>query len=148
MQSLTNAVILINPELPSDGLFQHMHNPTHLLDLLDIYQSPGVTKQDGGIGQCLTCALISDVIRKLHGNTVSMIYEGSNDMPLSMPEVKKLAHSKMDFQQFSVIFENSDSVAGTMKVHDSIFLVQLGLNATDNPDNPDNTHKDNFKRHL
>ena len=135
----------MNPKLPSTGLFQHMHNPVWPLNPHNIYQLPGVSGNDGGIGRQMSLTLISKVICKLHSSAVNTIFTGACNQIPKMPELDVLRPTKMEFQQFGVIFKNSGLVAGTMHVHNSIFLSQLGLTATKDPDN---TTADEFGNQL
>ena len=79
MRSLTTAAIIFCPELPLSGLRQSMHDPTKLLQLDDIFQSPGF------IGDELTAKisyhLIANAIKGVYLHKVEYIFTESDLFP-------------------------------------------------------------------
>jgi hypothetical protein len=62
-----------------------------------------------------------------------------------MPVYDALAATKTEHWQLGAIYEDEGTIMGTYRVHDNIFLEQLGLKT---PDHPDSRLKDDFTTRL
>lgn len=134
--AMTTAVLLRSTGLPPSGLTQSMHNSTHRLDLDDLLLSPGISGEDGHIGRTITTALIAGAVKRLHPESVGRVFPNGENYP-SMPTVQVLPTSKTSFWQFGAIYEDEGTTEGHYGVHDSIFLRQLGLKASDSDNQSD-----------
>jgi hypothetical protein len=126
IQCMTTSVIVLCPELPLSGLRQDMHNPTIPLRYKDIRFSSGL-RGGHGLQSNISKAIIFNALKTVHGDTLSRVFEESICMQPEMPVMNRLQPRKTKFWQLGAIFEDEGTIAGTYKVHDSIFLEQLHL---------------------
>ena len=61
-----------------------------------------------------------------------------------MPVLHQIPPKKTKFWQFGGIFEDEGTISGTYRVHDSIFIAQLGLKAPRTP----SARRNDFSRRL
>ena len=146
-RAMTNASYVICEDIPTTGLFQSMHNPTRPLQLEDVALSPGITGSDG-IGVHISTSLIADAVKRVHGDAIASIFSGDEAAQYpSFPTVERLAPRRTQFWQFAGIPADEGTIEGTYQVHDSIFLEQLGLSASDLPNQADDFHERLFLVH-
>jgi hypothetical protein len=125
-----------------------MHNPTKALHLRDILSSPGVSGNDDGLGVSISKRLIADAVKRLHPMSVGQVFPrgGEEDYP-AMPIVQVVPTNRTSFWQFGAIWEDEGKTEGHYGVHDSIFLQQLRLNASKDPDSG-GSDSDDFSNRL
>jgi len=143
MRSMTTAAVVICPELPPGGLDQSMHDPSKPLYLHDILSGPGISGGDD-IGLKITRCLIADAIKTTHPASVKAVFHNSETYP-KMPELDKIDANRTAFWQFGAVFEDEGTIDGTYRVHEQIFLRQLGLRA---PKDPGDSTPDDFRSRL
>jgi hypothetical protein len=79
MHALMTAAIIYYPELPSTGLRQSMHNPIRLLDIDDIFWSPGFIGDE--LIPKISHYLIANAIKGIHQVGIDHIFDGSDLFP-------------------------------------------------------------------
>jgi hypothetical protein len=142
MRAMTTAAVVICPELPTSGLTQSMHNPILPLNMHDIFGSPAISGDN--IGVEISRSLISDEIKRIHPSSVKRVFTESDRYP-KMPNIQVLPSRKTKYWQLGAIYEDEGTIQGTYRVHESIFLDQLGLRS---PDTPDLSGVDDFSTRL
>ena len=119
-----------------------MYNLTILLNIKDIYRSPGFGDE---LLLQISRYLIANVIKGIYLASIERIFKDSDLFP-QMPSIQYISNRKTKFQQFGAIIEDKGTIQGTYGVYKSIFLNQLGLQALDNPYN--STTPNNFTKRL
>jgi hypothetical protein len=129
-RSFTNAMYVLCEDIPNTGLKQDIHDPTVPLRLKDVALSPGITGSDGE-GSRISCSLIADAIKRLHPVPVAAVFAGdSASYYPEFPSVERLPARKTKYWMFAGITADEGTIEGTYKVHDDIYLNQLGLHAS------------------
>lgn len=142
MEAVTTAAIVLCPDLPPSGLLQSMHNPSIPLSTRDIFNGPGIAGDDDGL--FISRHFIAEAIKSVHIKAVDRIFSSHSDLYPSFPVLDKLPQRKTTFWQFGGIFEDEGTITGTYRVHDNIFLKQLGLNSPDEPTSPESDFLERF----
>lgn len=130
MTAVTTAAIVKCLDLPVDGLSQRMHDSTEPIRMQDIIDTPEVDEDDHELGAQISIFLISNAIHKVHSIAVDSIFEDASQYP-RMPTIDALPVRKTQYQQLGAILKDEGTIAGTMQVHDKIFLEQLGFSKND-----------------
>jgi len=141
MRAVTTASIVMCPQLPASGLNQSMHHPENPLRIDEIFD--GLSRQGDDTGVQISQFLIANAIRSVHPAAVARIFESTTQYP-QMPVLHQIPPKKTKFWQFGGIFEDEGTISGTYRVHDSIFIAQLGLKAPRTPSD----RRNDFSRRL
>lgn len=144
MKAMTTAAVVICPDLPATGLYQHMHNPEVPLLLSDILDQPSISGGDN-IDRIVSESLIVDAIRTVHSSSVDTLFPRKLT-PFKMPKIQCVEVRKTEYYQLAVIHEDEGSIQGTYAVHNRLFLEQLGLQSREDPSTT--TDPDDFTERL
>ena len=139
-RSFTNAMYVECEELPSSGLTQDMHDSTVPLRLRDIIAGPAISGIDD-VGPRASRFLIVDAIKRLHPVVSSMFAGDAAELYPAFPTIERLSPRKTRFWQFAGITADEGTIEGTYKVHEDIYLRQLGLKASPTPGETDDFSK-------
>jgi hypothetical protein len=107
-------------------------NPLRIDDIFD-----GLSHQGDDTGVQISQFLIANAIRSVHPDGVARIFENTTQYP-QMPVLHQIPPQKTKFWQSGGIFEDEGTISGTYRVHDNIFITQLGLRAPQKPSGPRN----------
>ena len=134
--SFTNAAWMVCNEIPTAGLTQDMHNPSHPLDVADVMLSDGI-QNCTDIGAKTSRFFIFEAVRRLHTESVLQIFEKHADQVPAFPVIQTIPPTKTEFWQLAGITANEGTIEGTYAVHDDAFLNQLGFKKGVHPDEDD-----------
>lgn len=133
MRNLTTALLVKCPWLPADGLLQTMFNPSVPLEPEQVIMSPGMVRDS--VSKNITLYHMSRAVAAVHSKAVATVFQDAEDQLPAMPVLDVLpCDTPSQVNHLGAIFYNEGVIDETYKVHDDIWLRQLGL--APNPDEP------------
>jgi len=114
--------------MPKEGLRQSMLRSNIKLDYMkDIFFAPGVLEDD--VSADISRFFIADAIQRLYPKAIATIYGQSFRDEFKMPQIDRLkVEGPLESYILGAIPFNEGTLTGNYKVHESIFLDQLGRN--------------------
>lgn len=134
MQAITTAAIITCPELPKEGLHQYMHRPSNTLEPDEVRLAPGLLDKEKDRRSKITIRLLFEAMQRVLPDATATVFADKAYIP-QMPMFDRLTACKTEYSQFGAIFKDEGTIEGTYGVHDSMFLDQLGLHASEPSDN-------------
>ena len=127
MRSVTTGKVFIGRDIPEGGLRQTMlHSNTRLDYVQDVLLAPGV--HEDKISADISTYFIADAIQRLYSKAVATIFSEAFGKKFQMPQIDRLEVKKVESFILGAIPFNEGTLDGNYKVHESIFLQQLGRN--------------------
>ena len=78
MRSITTAIIILCPKLPTLGLYQSIYNLTIPFKLKDILAAPNVFNKNGGIELSIIQSIILNAIKRIYTAGVTSVFKNSD----------------------------------------------------------------------
>jgi hypothetical protein len=125
MRSVTTSKVFIGRDIPKGGLRQTMlHSNVRLHYVRDVLLAPRVHEDKVSVD--ISTYFIADAIQRLYPNVVAAICGKAFEKEFQMPQINRLEVKKVESHILGAIPFNEGTLSGNYKVHESIFLEQLG----------------------
>ena len=129
MRNLTTAILVVNPLLPTDGLFQSSLHPEQPLRVHNVLCSDAGGQCDDDVSRQAARHFVAGVISYLHPFAARRVFgsEAAFSGRFVMPALDVLPAERHQVHLLGTVFENEASIDGTARVHSELFLKQLRL---------------------
>jgi hypothetical protein len=94
MRAITIVSLIFCPELPATRLRQSIYNPTVPLRVYKIFYSPALSSNDQGISVNISRFVIVTAIKRLHPESVMVIFVTESNAFLEMPKIDTIPASR------------------------------------------------------